>query len=819
MQRILELASSLVGRRPGWVIAALAVVTVLLGAAATQVRVAVDIAEFQTGTELSEAFERVTEEFGTLDTSITVIVDAGQGRSVLDPQGIRLAAELEQSIRTSDAADALAPETALSPAVLSWAAPVLQALGALDIDVDLLDDLEQVGVTEGRWVSAVADVFDSPGAAGATALLSDDADPSAAAARGGQMIVRLDTGLDDDQRASASLEIASALERVDAGDVEVLPFNQALLTDELERLLLEEMPILLAATILIIMSILTMAFRRMSDVATALVGVGVTLVWLFGLVGLLGPGILGVTGPFSQIAIAVPILLVGLGVDYSIHLTLRYREERKRGHDPGEGASIAVRTVGRALVLVTLTTAIGFLANVISPLPPIVDFAIFTASGIVAALLVMGLLVPSMRHLLDRRRSAKDPPAEQPGRVVDAMATAAGASARYPVPVLGFIVVLAAFGFVAALDLDTEFDQEQFIPDDTRVAAVFAATQELFEGAVAEQTWVLIDGDATDPALADAVLRAEEELGDVEFVRTTNGDAQVTSPPSLVATLARATDDAGAPAGGAGQLPDDLDAQLAELGWTGDGFTDDAEVGALYDLVDEFLGDQLAQVLSPDRTTMLMVVQTSAGDEHVEALVGDLDAAVQPVSEEADDVIVVSDELLSLETLDALTATQAQKILFTILTAGGLLVIYYGVARRQPMLGFIALVPTLLALPIVFGVMWLVGLGFNALTATIAAIAIGFGVDYGIHLSNRFVEERERADDATTAIRNTVVHTGSALVASAATTAAGFGVLAFSGIEPLRQFGIITALTVLAAVTTTLFAETSALVLWDRFRR
>jgi uncharacterized protein len=812
MQRTLDLAASLVGRRPGWVISVIAVVTVLLGAAASQVRIGVDIADFGTGTELAEAFDRVTEEFGSRDAVVTVIVDAGEDRSVLDPEGIRLAAELEESVRASDAADSLAPETDLVPAITSWATPVLQALQVLDSDIDANIDLseldaellDQLGVTDEQWAGAVAEAYDAPGATEAAALLSLDADIADAAARGGQMIVRLDPGLDDDERNEASLEVAAALSLVDSGDIEVLPFNQALLSAELEDVLVEEVPILLAAEMALILAILAIAFRRFSDVVSALVGVGVTLVWLFGFVALAGPGILGITGPFSQMAIAVPILLVGLGVDYSFHLTLRYREERKRSHEPAEASATAVRTVGRALVLVTLTTAIGFLANVISPLPPIVDFAIFTAAGIVGAMVVMGLLIPSIRHLLDRRSGAKDPPAEQPGRVVDAMALAARASARHPIPVLGIIVVLAGLGLVAALDLETDFDQEQFIPEGTRVEAVFDATQELFDGGVAEQTWVLIDGDATDPALANAVLQAEREMADVEFVDTANGEALVTSPPSLVATLA---------------LTGEMDDRLADLGFTGDGFIPDADVGAMYDLVDELLGDQLTQMLSPDRTTMLMTVQTSAGGENVRALVDDLDEAVQPVRDEAEGVTAVSEEALSLETLDALTASQAQKIGFTIVTAAALLIGYYWIARRQPVLGFITLVPTLLALPIVLGAMWLLGLGFNALTATIAAISIGFGVDYGIHLSNRFAEERERTDDAAAAVHETIQHTGAALVASAVTTAGGFAVLTFSGIEPIRQFGIITAVTVLAAVTTTLFAETSALVLWDRLRR
>jgi uncharacterized protein len=41
------------------------------------------------------------------------------------------------------------------------------------------------------------------------------------------------------------------------------------------------------------------------------------------------------------------------------------------------------------------------------------------------------------------------------------------------------------------------------------------------------------------------------------------------------------------------------------------------------------------------------------------------------------------------------------------------------------------------------------------------------------------------------------VHTGGALVGSATTTAAGFGVLAFASLAPMQQFGIITALTII----------------------
>jgi uncharacterized protein len=806
MQWVLDGAAAQVRRRPGAVLVVLGLCTLLFALAATRIQVGVDIGDYGTGTEVADAFERVTEEFGTRNATVTVVVDAGEQGSVLDRDGLRLARELRVAIEQSEAGDALAPDGALTPAVLSWALPVEQGLALADAELEELDDEELA------LLRSVA--FDTPAAARAAALLAEDADPEAGEARGGLLIVRLHPDLDEEQRTEASLAVDRALGAVDGPQRSVLPFNQALLTEELEQALADEVPVLLAVALALITVILALAFRRVSDVLLALTGVAVTLVWLFGLVALLGPGLLGVTGPFQQIAIAVPVLLIGLSVDYSFHLTMRYREERAQQAHADEAAATAVRTVGRALVLVTLTTAIGFLANVISPLPPIVDFAVFAAAGMVATLVVMGFGVPAARHLLDRRRDATEAPREQAGKVVAAMALASRASARHPAPVLAGLVVGAGFGVVAGINLPTEFDQEQFVPDGTRVAQIFEVTEELFGGTIDEQTWILVDGDTADPVLADAVLATGRALPDVRHVQTVDGEARVTSPPDLVVQLAR-TAEAEIPVG---NLPDDVDQQLQVAGWTGAGFADDADMVALYDLVDEHLPGRLDGVLSDDGDSMVISVETQAGDEDVDELVAALGEAVEPVEQAGGQTVVVSEQLLSQQTLDELTASQAQKILFTVLAAGALLIAYYRLARGEAMLGFITLVPTLLALPLVLGGMWVFGFSFNALTVTIAAIAIGFGVDYGIHLGNRFAEEREQSEDAAEAIGGTVVHTGAALVASSTTTAGGLAVLLLGDIEPIRQFGAITAMTIVVAVVATLFAQTSALVLWERAR-
>ncbi len=68
-------------------------------------------------------------------------------------------------------------------------------------------------------------------------------------------------------------------------------------------------------------------------------------------------------------------------------------------------------------------------------------------------------------------------------------------------------------------------------------------------------------------------------------------------------------------------------------------------------------------------------------------------------------------------------------------------------------------------------------------------------------------------------MRNTVGHTGTALFGAAVTTMGGFGLLAFSIIPPMRQFGIITAITIFYSFLASVLVLPTFLVLWARYRR
>ena len=220
----------------------------------------------------------------------------------------------------------------------------------------------------------------------------------------GLMVVFLDTA---DLESYGQLEeihrdLVAAVEGDDGGGVQLSAFSfELLFSDTTFR---DEVQGLFLLAALVIIGILAIVFwvrpasrrgiggairRTAADVGLAMTGIGMAIVWMMGAGVLLGPRYVGLIGRSSELLQALPILLVGLGVDYSVHLTARYRDELGTGSNVPEAAGRATSTVGVALVLATLTTSIGFLTNVVNPVPALRDFGIMAAVGITSAFVIM----------------------------------------------------------------------------------------------------------------------------------------------------------------------------------------------------------------------------------------------------------------------------------------------------------------------------------------------------------------------------------------------------------------------------------------------
>ena len=117
-------------------------------------------------------------------------------------------------------------------------------------------------------------------------------------------------------------------------------------------------------------------------------------------------GVLGAIQPeLSIISVAIVALLMGLGVDYSIHLMNRLVEEGTM-EDKLERVDKTLKSTGKAVLLSTVTTMIGFGSLMISSMSPMVTFGFGCTIGILFCFISAIILVPCLVLILNFEKKA-----------------------------------------------------------------------------------------------------------------------------------------------------------------------------------------------------------------------------------------------------------------------------------------------------------------------------------------------------------------------------------------------------------------------------
>ena len=267
--------------------------------------------------------------------------------------------------------------------------------------------------------------------------------------------------------------------------------------------------------LVVMVVVLAVLFRSPADTVVTIFGVVLTALWQIGLSGYLGPDGLDKINGITPISIIVPVLLVGLTVDYSLQIVSRRREERDG--DPHRATSRAVSLTGAAVGLGALTTALSFLTNLASPLSPIRDFGILAACGIIAGFFIMTSLVPAVRILGDRRRLARGRPLRT-RPVIDSipgirrlLVPTVARCARHPKLTLLAVAALAGAAVAGGINVDTEFKEDEFLPEDSEVVQDIRLARQEVGGLSTTITGVVIT-DLDDPAAARALVALDDRL-------------------------------------------------------------------------------------------------------------------------------------------------------------------------------------------------------------------------------------------------------------------------------------------------------------------
>ena len=813
MRRFFDGLAGMVTRRPLVTVLVMLALTAVFGGfagqAVTEDGVAVE-------SEVADAVDRLDDEFGEASSVVQIVVTAEDGDDVRRVDALDYTERLEAAIEDSDVADTLVDDDQ-QPAIASYVGGAQMGAEVAGINVADLDD-EQV-----RELQAESLEMLPPQVSGLFDGLVADGDPPTA----GLILVFQDaTGLETEEaQLEQQRDLIAVVDTVDTPDgLQADPFSFGLLLSDGD--IGPEVGRLFGTALAIILVVLGFVYwvkpdagqrtrigrRTAADVGLTLLVIILSVVWMQGIGVLLGPDYAGLISYFSPQTQIVPILIVGLGVDFAIHLLARYRTEVGRGSSPAVGFATAMRTVGLTLLLVTAATAIGFLTNLASPVDFLATLGVLAAVGIAAAFALTLTLLPAIRVSLDRRaerlgalpQGALD--TQKDATLPRVIGRTAWLAERAPIPTLLVAVVLAGAGGYGFTQLDSEFNLTDFVPQDEPLLDTFDTLEEEFDGGFDETTEVLLTGQLAIPDAHDATVQAIERSGELDDVETL-GD--VPDGTTLVGVLGQAFGD------------DELAPQLGDLGVQEDlTVAEDADVDELYtfllaevDGADEVLAD------TDDGWVGRVSLRTTAGQSGALPLEQGLQEAFAPVNDAGVEAIPASQEIVQANIGVDIEDSQILSLLIALGAAMALLVVHFTIAARRPMVGVLTVLPVGLVLALTFGMMSLTGIPLNPVTATLAALSIGIGVPFTIHVTSRFLEERSRPYDGQTALRRTVSQTGGALAGSALTTAIGFGILTTSTLVPFEQLGYVIVYAIVFSLFAAVLVLPSLLTLWDRTDR
>ena len=135
-------------------------------------------------------------------------------------------------------------------------------------------------------------------------------------------------------------------------------------------------------------------------------------------------------GYLNLISVAFAVLFVGLGIDFSIHFCLRYRDALGEAAQPTDALKIAAADVGGSLAIGALCAALGFLAFLPTDYKGLAELGVISASGMLVALFLNVTLLPALLKLFPKPASRELKAGfagDRPGRVIVLTALALGA--------------------------------------------------------------------------------------------------------------------------------------------------------------------------------------------------------------------------------------------------------------------------------------------------------------------------------------------------------------------------------------------------------
>lgn len=556
-------------------------------------------------------------------------------------------------------------------------------------------------------------------------------------------------------------------------------------------------------SVLAVLCLFFLAFRRPEALLFIVVPLVLGVTWTLGFSALM-------VGRLTQITISFAAILVGLGVDFSIHLYNRYLEEIGKGQSNRDAISKTIAETGPGIIAGAITTAISFFGLTTTQFVGFQELGLIVGVGVIACVLTVLLVLPPMLTVFQRGYLDKHSDREMSTFGLKRFHFTAYAYPRVTV-VTGLLVTVFLGYFASEVRFDDDYrtlhkPSKEYLALRERIQSHFSVPENqlvvVSSGANAQEA--LSENDKLFDNIRDLSRSNKNFEVVVDSLRYFIPSAQTQNiqlqrmanfeVESLRLTINRISRENNL----SPKIFDEFLNQLTDF--------KNASIEALannsvpIDLVklDRNTNPVLVDIAQrytyksrDGRWRILTQIYPPSTDEWREKVP---DVFREGLSSRLTNPVEVTGTLIIQQQLRELMIRDlALAVLIVLLAIMVVLVIYF----KSFFKAALSILPVIMGMLCTLGIMSMLGMKLHYINIIALPMIVGIGVDSGIHMIHRFYEMNELNLNAT------VTRTGRAIVITSLTTMCGFGALALANYQGIRDLGIVSII----GVGTTLLAS------------
>ncbi len=527
--------------------------------------------------------------------------------------------------------------------------------------------------------------------------------------------------------------------------------------------------------LLVITLVLFFMLRSIKSTILTMMVVFFSVLWAFGLMA-------AVNIPIYAVSTMIPVMLIAIGVADGIHLYSHLQLFLRKHPDASKREAIIdmLQNMWRPIVMTSITTAVGFISLLTSQVYPIKYFGIFTAFGVLAAMLFSLTLIPAGIMVFGLPKVRKTKIKQTNDKPEFAYKFASWIVKRKSISLIttAVIIVLSITGmqkiWINSSFLDKFEKDSDIVLTDKFINEHFGGTTTLN---------LILDGEEGNID----VFKEPEVLKLVDKLQKT-----VVNDLELVGNSFSLTDYVN-------RMNKVMNADKEEFNTV----PDSKDMIAQYLLLYEMSGDpeNLNKVVDYDYSKLNVNFQLkSDNSKAINSALAAINSFEDDFKENGITINYAGSGYKGLVFTDLILEGQILSLILSLI----IVIILLALMFKNFMLGLIGAIPIVVTALISFGIMGFLDIPLSTTTALLSSIAIGIGIDYAVHFIEQYkLNARDTGKKQLTA-QKTMAHSGRAISFNAIVVIAGFLVLMFSVFPPNRELGALVSLNMFTSFLGTL---------------